>query len=132
MKLIKNLFFVDDDELFIFLTTKTIMETNLVEQVNDFSNGLDILNYLKDNAQNSEMLPEVILLDLNMPIMDGWQFLERYALLIPNIQKKIAVYVLSSSIYPEDIERAKALDTVSDYIIKPITKEKMVEILINL
>lgn len=132
MKIIKNIFLVDDDKVFTFITTKIIMETHLVEKVKVFENGLDILNFLKENAPNLEVLPEVILLDLNMPIMDGWQFLERYAKFAPEIDKKIKIYVLSSSIFLEDIERAKASTLVSDYITKPINKEKLIEISKNL
>lgn len=129
MNTVKNLFFVDDDELFTFITTKTIKETGFVGQVKTFGNGLEVFNFLKENRHNTEELPEIILLDINMPIMDGWQFLERYESLIPDVKKNIAIYVLSSSIFPEDIEKAKNFKTVSDYIIKPINKERLVELL---
>lgn len=129
MTTIKNLFLVDDDKIFTFLTTKIIAKNNLVEEVKVFSNGLDVLNFLTENAGNPALLPEIILLDLNMPIMDGWQFLERYIELLPKIDKKIKIYVLSSSIFPEDIDKAKTIGAVSDYIVKPLTGEKLINIL---
>jgi CheY-like chemotaxis protein len=63
-----------------------------------------------------------------MPIMDGWQFLEEYILLQPTLGRKIIIYIVSSSISPEDIIRARKITAVTDYIIKPITKEKLIEV----
>ena len=129
MKHIKNLALVDDDELFVFLTKMTIDETNLVDMIKVFRNGLDAINFLKENSNNQEQLPELILLDLSMPVMDGWQFLEEYIKLKPRIGKKITIYIVSSSISPKDLGKAKSISEVSDYIIKPITKEALIEII---
>ena len=63
-----------------------------------------------------------------MPVMDGWQFLDEYALLKIKNKSKITVYICSSSISPYDITRAKSISDVTDFIIKPITKEKLTEI----
>ena len=78
MKKIKNLALVDDDDIFVYLTKKTIEQTNLVENIKVFTNGKSAFEFLLKNANNLELLPEIILLDLNMPIMDGWQFLEEF------------------------------------------------------
>ena len=129
MKSIKNLMIIDDDDVFVFLTKKNIDQVHCVEQIKVFDNGLDSLNYIKENSGNPELLPEIIFLDLSMPIMDGWQFLEEYALLEPKIEKKISIYIVSSSISPEDLKRANSIAMVSDFIIKPITKEKLTEII---
>ncbi|GAB5564969.1 MAG: response regulator [Winogradskyella sp.] len=128
MKVIKNLFIVDDDETFTFLTVKRISRTNLVENIKTFQNGLDILSYLKENKKSTEVLPDVILLDINMPIMDGWQFLERFEPLTEELKKNIVIYILSSSIFPGDIDRAKNSKIISDFIIKPFTDEKLLDI----
>ncbi|MEO6305716.1 MAG: response regulator [Bacteroidia bacterium] len=132
MNKIKNLALIDDDDMFVFLTKKTIEYSNLVDVVKVFRNGREAINFLNENSRNVEKLPEVILLDLTMPIMDGWQFLEQYVLLKPNIGKKIIIYIVSSSISPSDIERAKHINEVTDYIIKPVTKEHLIEMLKNL
>ncbi len=129
MKTIKNLFIVDDDDTFTFLTVKRISRTNLVENIKTFQNGFDILSFLEENKKNKVVLPDVILLDINMPVMDGWQFLERYEPLMPEIEKSITIYILSSSIYPGDIDKAKTSDIVTDFIIKPFTPEKLNDIL---
>ena len=132
MKTIKKIAVIDDDDVFTFLTTKAIEKTNLVEVIKVFVNGLDALNFLKENVDNPEALPEIIFLDLSMPIMDGWQFLEEFVKLNPKIGKKIVIYICSSSISPDDFNKAKEISAVTDYIIKPISKEMLAEILTKL
>jgi CheY-like chemotaxis protein len=129
MTTLKNLTIVDDDDIFVFLTTKIIEQTNLVDLIKVFGNGLDAINFLKENKNNVDALPDIILLDLSMPIMNGWQFLEEYNKLNPTIGKKITIYICSSSISPDDITRAKTISEVSDYIIKPITKDKLIDLI---
>lgn len=129
MTTLKTLTLVDDDDIFVFLTTKIIEQTNLVDLIKGFGNGLDAINFLKENKNNVDALPDIILLDLSMPIMNGWQFLEEYNKLNPTIGKKITIYICSSSISPDDITRAKTISEVSDYIIKPITKDKLIDLI---
>ncbi|WNH12461.1 response regulator [Thalassobellus suaedae] len=129
MNKIKNLTLVDDDDVFVLLTKIAIKKTNLVDQIMVFSNGLDALIFLKEMKNNEDALPEIIFLDLSMPIMDGWQFLEEFSKLHPKLAKKVTIYICSSSISPRDILRAKTINEVSDYIIKPITKDKLKDII---
>lgn len=132
MTTIKQLTLVDDDDVFVFLTTKMLEQSKLVEHIKIFENGYDALVFLKENMNNVEVLPDVILLDLSMPIMDGWQFLEEYVKIHPVIGKKITIYICSSSISPDDINRAKAINEVSDFIFKPMTKDRLMELIKNL
>jgi CheY-like chemotaxis protein len=129
MKNIKNLMLVDDDEIFVYLTKKTISQTSLVERIKEFDNGQDALDFLKHNRENPDRLPEVILLDLNMPIMDGWQFLEEFSALKPPIKNRVRIYICTSSISPDDASRAKTMSEVTDFIIKPFTKDKLTEMI---
>ncbi len=127
MNKIKTLALVDDDAVFVYLTKIAIEETNLVELIKVFENGLDAITFLEENKDNLAVLPEVILLDLSMPIMNGWQFLEEFVMLNPSIGKKITIYVCSSSISPDEVNKAKSISEVTDFIVKPITKEKLIE-----
>lgn len=128
----KNLILVDDDEIIVYLTKRLVAKTNLVELTEVFGNGRDVMDYLNENYDKPDLLPEVIFLDLFMPIMDGWEFLEEYALLKPKLSKDITIYIITSSVSPADIIKAKSLKEVSDYIVKPITKEQFVAILENI
>lgn len=115
---------IDDDEIVKFIGSKVIESTKLVDRIKTFSNGEEAINFLKSNSKQPDLLPEIILLDLSMPIMDGFEFLENYITLEPKLNKKITIYVVSSSISEKDIGRINKISEVSDYIIKPITKEK--------
>jgi CheY-like chemotaxis protein len=132
MKPIEILALVDDDDTFVFITKKIIEKNSDVKEIKTFSNGLDALNYLKENINDSYQLPEVIFLDLSMPIMDGWQFLDGFVNIESPNAKKIIIYICSSSISPYDVDRAKSISAVTDYIIKPITKDKLIEIMHNI
>jgi CheY-like chemotaxis protein len=132
MEKVGMLCLVDDDIVFQFLTQKVIEETGLVNQVKFFSNGFEAIEFLKDAQENIEKLPDIILLDLFMPVMDGWGFLDAYIKLKPRLGKKITIYIVSSSIDPADIKKAKSISAVTDFIIKPITKEKFTNLMESL
>jgi len=132
MNSIKNLLLIDDDEIFTFMTKRIIEKTHLAEQIKIFENGKEAIDFLDKFAGKPEVLPEVIFLDLSMPVMDGWGFLEEYIDLKPRLGKKITLYIISSSVSPRDHERAKSYSEVSDFIITPMTKEKFIDIIKNL
>ncbi len=119
----KTIALIDDDDTFIYLSKRILNKIDNIKQIEVFANGLDGLNYLKLNIDNPTLLPEIIFLDLSMPIMDGWQFLDEFINLKSKNLKKILIYICSSSISPYDISRAKSINAVTDYIIKPISKE---------
>ncbi len=85
-------------------------------------NGGDVLEFLYANKDNADDLPDMIFLDLNMPIMNGWDFLDRFISIQNTITKPIPIYVISSSIDPVDISKSRKYLSVKDYIIKPMTK----------
>jgi len=132
MSLMKNIFLVDDDATFVFMTKRIIKSTTIDSEINEFPDGEAAIDFLKDHLDHTEPLPDVIFLDLNMPIMDGWGFLEEYVSLEPKMKKKVKLYIVSSSISPHEIERAKGFSSVSDFIIKPLVKEKFIEIIESL
>lgn len=129
MERVKQLTLVDDDDVYIYLTKKAIKKTNRVDFISVFNNGLDALNFLKENKEDVEELPDILFLDLSMPIMDGWQFLNEFIKINPEMGKEIPIYICSSSISPEDLETAKTIKEVSDFIIKPIYKEKLIDLI---
>lgn len=119
---------VDDDKIFQLITNKTLSTITEVDRVQQFYNGEEALIYLQENAGLPDKLPDVILLDINMPVVDGWSFLKDYADIHDQLSKAISIYMVSSSIDPKDIERASSTPMVREYIIKPIAKDKLVEV----
>ena len=124
-KELKVIMLVDDDQNDNFFHEREIKKINPAITVIEKTTGLDGLEYLESNKENKEVMPDLIFLDINMPILDGWDFLEKYKQLDKELQDLVVIIMLSTSGYPEDIERAMSYSCVSDYIIKPLTKEKL-------
>lgn len=120
---------VDDDKVFQLTASRTIKAANLTDKILQFENGEEALQFLKVNATDSENLPDVIFLDINMPFVDGWMFLDDFAHLKGNLTKQIQIYMVSSSIDPRDIDRARRNANVREYVIKPVSREKFEELL---
>ncbi len=117
---------IDDDPVFIFAAKRILNISEFCKNFTVFNNGQEAIQALKPIIQSGKEVPDVILLDLNMPIMDGWQFLDEFIKI--KSPKKLLLYIVSSSIDPADLKKAKSYELVSDYIIKPITK-KSVEVI---
>jgi len=129
METIENLCIIDDDNVFQFLTRIIVEKTQMVKAIRIFSNGKEAIDFLYLSQNEPDKIPDVILLDLNMPIMDGWEFLDEFIQLRPHLGRKITIYIVSSSIDPRDIEKARNINEVTDYIIKPVTQEKFTKLL---
>ncbi len=122
---------VDDDSIFQFTATRLMESADLCKDILHFENGGEALEYLKLNSQDSEKLPDYLFLDINMPRIDGWMFLEDFENLKNTLVKKFPIYMVSSSIDPRDINRAKTFSEVTDFVIKPVTIEKFTQLLKN-
>lgn len=131
-KKLEIVYVVDDDDIYQYVIKKKIEKRNIANQIKTFKNGHDAIEYLNLVANSHEKLPDVIFLDINMPVMDGWDFLQEYTELKSRLKKKINLYVVSSSIHQSDIERAKNIREVTDYIIKPMNDEQLDEILVSM
>lgn len=116
---------IDDDDIYRYTISRNLQAQKLSRKMLIFSDGEEAINFMIDNVGNSSNLPDIIFLDINMPIMDGFQFMEEYTKLKPRVGKKIIIYMISSSVNPADIERAKAISEISDYFIKPIEPGKL-------
>lgn len=120
---------VDDDSIFQFTATRLIESAKLARKILHFENGGDALQYLKENSLNAENLPDFLFLDINMPFVDGWMFLEDFVKIKSGLAKEIKIYMVSSSIDPRDMNRAKGFAEVKDFVVKPVTMEMFAELL---
>jgi CheY-like chemotaxis protein len=86
---------------------------------------LDALEYLKSKKVDKDIFPDLLFLDINMPGMNGWDFIQEFERLNKELQDRVIIIMLTTSDNDEDVAKAKALNFVSDYITKPLTEEIM-------
>ncbi len=121
---------IDDDKIYQFTARKMLEATGMAGQIYSFYDGSEAINYFSgENTKDAANLPDVIFLDINMPIMNGWEFLEEYEKLCGNFPKNILLYVVSSSVDDADIRRSRQFASVTDYIVKPISRIRYQELL---
>ena len=106
-----------------------MQEVDFCDNIIVYNNGQDALNELGSLVREGKKLPSIIFLDLNMPIMDGWDFLEGFVKIPNHNQDHVSVYIISSSVDPRDIDRVKNYAIVNNYILKPITADDLKNVL---
>ncbi|MES2454161.1 MAG: response regulator [Bacteroidota bacterium] len=120
---------IDDDQIFTYLMSKQMKLVDFCDTILVFNDGEEALRYLRPIIETPETLPSVILLDINMPILDGWQFLDEFSKF--KISKKITVYIVSSSVDQVDHLKVGNYRQVSNFYVKPITKEHLIHMLLG-
>lgn len=122
----QKILLIDDDSVSNFLNEMALQDMNLSDEVHVSENGEEALDFIYNHCKNGNVsaCPDLIFLDINMPVMDGFQFLEALEK-VPNLDKKpMKIVMLTSSNAHKDIERAKRFN-VDGYIVKPISEEKL-------
>lgn len=114
---------IDDDEITNFINENLIYETGMTDRVETFVNAEEVLQSIEQVGGGTDK-PILILLDLKMPVFDGFDFLEKFNALDLSRFPHIKIIVLTSSENPRDIERLRTLNS-HEYITKPLTKEKL-------
>lgn len=137
INVISNILLVDDDPTSIFLQQHLLTDVCKYEgQIHACHNGKVALDYLENKgeyASNGQEYPkpDLILLDINMPVMNGFEFLDVYKNLPEKLKGGIVISMLTSSLNKQDKDKADKYQDVSDFITKPITKEHLDGILAN-
>ena len=111
---------VDDDKIYQLTTKRLLERINATKNILVFSDGEEAYDYISEKIREEDALPDVIFLDINMPCMNAWEFLDAYKKIKPLLAKKIIIYIISSSISDTDIQRAKEIEHLTDYCIKPV------------
>ncbi|MCW5514922.1 response regulator [Muriicola sp. Z0-33] len=125
MNKIQSSCIIDDDPIFIYGTKRIMKEVHFCDDVLVYSNGQEAIEGLTAINEQGDVLPSVIFLDLNMPIMNGWEFLELFTKLPNHNIDDVTIYIISSSIDPRDLERVQNYNIVHNYILKPITHKDL-------
>ncbi len=123
--------FIDDDKF------NNIFNKRIIEKYKSFNttvavtSGNEALNYLSKATENNLLKPDLIFLDINMPGMNGWEFIEEYQKIDSDFTKDIKVFMLTTSSNPDDYERSKSIKVVNDYFNKPLTLDLFKNIIIR-
>lgn len=121
---------IDDNEIDNIINEKIIEANQFADRILIFQTGQEALDYLAEQAQQADELPEIVFLDINMPIMDGFQFLDEFEKMPESVTSKCKVIMLSSSISPRDIDRAASRKHVKKYLNKPLNSRYLEAIVI--
>ena len=128
-KKLNSILLVDDDEATIYLHKTMIEIVDCAEKIVIAENGEEAIKLLSDKVDGEFLQPSLIFLDINMPRMNGWEFLETYKRMYPHQRAEIIIVMLTTSLNPSDRERAKEFKEVNGFMNKPITIDSLKEIL---
>lgn len=129
MSKIEKCCIIDDDPVFIYGTKRIMKKVDFCNDLIIFNNGPEALEGLKKISDQGLKIPEVIFLNLNMPVFNGWEFLDEFIHIPSNNLEKTLIYIISSSVEPLDLEKVKNYKNVTNYILKPITPNDLEDII---
>ncbi len=120
---------VDDDSATNFLNKRLLKKNGMADTIQIARNGVEAMDYLTRAYQGDEdcPVPDLILLDINMPMVNGWEFLERYESLPEDFKKSISIFMLTTSLREDDVEQSKKWQVVKGFIQKPLTQQAVFE-----
>ena len=124
---LEEILLIDDSDADNFLHRRVIDKVGCTNNVEVRENGREALEYLEETRANAPSRPTLIFLDLNMPWVDGWEFLQTYE--ATDGRKPPVIVMLTTSHNPDDRARAEAHSSVADFLLKPLTKESLRQIL---
>lgn len=114
---------IDDNNIDLYITKRLIIKNNFGKKVLEFVDAKEALNYLQNNQDNISLMPQIIFIDIYMPGMSGFEFMESYDKLSATLKTYCKVYIISSTIDEYDIERSRLDKNLTAFQVKPITKD---------
>lgn len=131
-KKLKSILLIDDDEPTNFLNKMILEEMGCADSIAVAQSGREAISYLTSSKNNEPFpMPDLIFLDINMPAMDGWEFLELFRIMADRREKKSVMVMLTTSLNPEDEIRSAGIAEVTSYKNKPLSKKMIEEIMQN-
>ena len=125
----KIIWVIDDDVIYQTIIKKLIKKSGAYSEHFSFPNGNEAISALKKTLEgDGNNLPDIILLDINMPVLDGWEFMDEFQNLKSKINKKINIFIVSSSIAVEDKNKAETYSEIMRYMSKPVSVDVLVEL----
>ena len=118
-----TVFIIDDDSIHQRIAQIMIEKHQLFEQYTSFTEAEKAIEFIKNNQDDADKVPDVILLDLNMPVMDGWDFLDAFEKIRHEIDKAIRIYIVTSSVDEKDILKSQTYSSVTGFISKPLSPD---------
>ena len=125
----KNWCIIDDDEAFHFTTELMLSKQEVTTRLDSFTDGKQAIEFIQKNLNQADMLPDIILLDLYMPKMDGWDFMNALTEIEDQLPKNVSIYVVTSSVDDQDYKKLRTIERVKNYYVKPIDRYMIREIL---
>jgi len=125
---IKKVAVIDDDQVFQLIIKKQIEMKQIQCEIMSFYNGQEAIDFFEANVDAEEKWPDLVMLDVNMPVKNGWDFLEDYKFLPERLREKVKLYMVTSSVIQSDIDRANGNKNITSFVSKPITNEKLEEV----
>jgi len=119
---------VEDDPITLLVCERIIKLTDFANEVIPTKNGQEGLDFLQQCLQKHESIPEIIFLDINMPVINGWEFLDAFGEIISTLPAVPNIYILSSTVDPEDERKGASYPYVTRFVSKPLTKEFLLSI----
>jgi len=120
---------IDDNEIDNLINQKMIEAADIAEHIYTHTGAKSAIEFLKNVSKlpniSEEVLPDVIFLDIDMPLMDGFQFLDEFEKLSEQTRNKCKIVMLTSSINPQDVNKSKKYSYVKEYINKPLSQESL-------
>lgn len=120
---LKNILLIDDNEIDTFFHRNVLENMGVADSISEAYDGQEALDYLRD-CEGTDQMPELIFLDINMPLMDGWEFMERFKQAGYD-QRPIVVMMLTTSLNPDDAAKAERMAELSGFITKALTEEEL-------
>ncbi|GAB4334337.1 MAG: response regulator [Flammeovirgaceae bacterium] len=127
---IQYIMLIDDDPITNIINERNLMALGYDFKIDKFNSGRSAIDFLKNRLKTNELMPNIIFLDINMPMMNGWDFMKEYQALKSDVVSNIRLFMLTSSSAEQDLQKVKQFPEIEKYLVKPLSDEAINRILV--